>query len=399
MTTYAIVGASLAGLSAAATLRGNGHEGPIVVVDPSPALPADRPPLSKQVLSGEWAPERAHQPLANKVADLELDLRLGVAAAALDVAARTLILSDDSRVAADGIVLAMGAAARRLPGPTLGGVHVVRDLSDSLALHAELDRSPARVGVIGAGFIGAEVAATCRALGLDVTMIEAAPTPMLRAFPAEIGAFVAELHREHGVDVRLGGGVDGLRDDGAGRVSGIAMADGTTVDVDVVVVGIGVTPNVGWLAGSGLDVSNGVVCDATTLAAPGITAAGDVACWVNEHFGEAMRVEHWEHAIEHGEAAALRLLGGDPDAVPFLSVPWFWSDQYGRKIQMAGRPSGDDEAHLVEGSFAEHRFVVAFRRGDRCTGVLGVGRPRHVMQARMQLRDSLDWQPIADMFA
>lgn len=399
MTTYAIVGASLAGLSAASALRSNGHDGPIVVVDPSPELPSDRPPLSKQLLSGEWEPDRAHQPLANKLADLDLDLRLGVAATSLDVAGRTLALSDGDRLEADGIVLAMGAAARHLPGPTLDGVHVVRDLADAVALRAELDRSPSRVGVIGAGFIGAEVAATCRERGLDVTMIEAAPTPMLRAFPAEIGTFVADLHRDHGVDVRLGVGVDGLRDDGGGRVAGIRLADGTTVDADVVVVGIGVTPNTGWLEGSGLDLSNGVVCDATTLAAPGVTAAGDVASWVNEHFGEAMRVEHWEHAIEHGEAAALRLLGGDPAAVPFLSVPWFWSDQYDRKIQMAGRPSGDDEAHLVEGSFEERRFVVAFRRDDRCTGVLGVNRPRHVVQARMKLRDSLEWEPIAELFA
>lgn len=397
MTTFAIVGASLAGLSAASTLRRGEPEATIVVIDAAPELPSDRPPLSKQVLSGEWEAERAHQPLANKVSDLGLDMRFGVAAAGLDVAGRCLSLSDGSQITADGIVLAMGAAARRLPGPELAGVHVVRDLADALALRAELDAGPRRVGVIGAGFIGAEVAATCRERGLAVTMIESAPMPMLRAFPEQIGAFVADLHRDHGTEVRLGVEVVGLTDDGNGRVAGIAMADGTTVDADVVVVGIGVTPNTGWLQGSGLDISNGVVCDATTLAAPGITGAGDVASWVNEHFGEAMRVEHWEHAIEHGEAAATRLLGGDPAAVPFLSVPWFWSDQYDRKIQMAGRPSSSDELHLMEGSFEERRFVVAFRRGDRCTGVLGVNRPRHVMQARMQLKATLDWAPIAEL--
>ncbi|MBS1839146.1 MAG: FAD-dependent oxidoreductase, partial [Actinobacteria bacterium] len=165
-----------------------------------------------------------------------------------------------------------------------------------------------------------------------------------------------------------------------------------------VVVGVGVTPNTGWLEGSGLRLDDGVMCDATCLAAPGIVAAGDVASWFNAHYGEQMRVEHWEHAIEHGEAAALRLLGGDVDAVPFLSVPWFWSDQYDRKIQMAGRPAPDDEVHVLDGSLDEQRFVAAFRRGRRCTGVLGVNRPRHVMQARMALRDSLEWQPIADLF-
>jgi 3-phenylpropionate/trans-cinnamate dioxygenase ferredoxin reductase subunit len=399
VTTYAIVGASLAGLSAANALRGKGHDGPIVVVDPSPQLPSDRPPLSKQLLSGEWEVERAHQPLAPKLPELDLDLRLGTAATALDVGSRTLTLSDGSELTADGIVLAMGASARRLPGPRLEGVHVVRDLADTMALRADLDRRPRRVAVVGAGFIGAEVAATCREQGFEVTMIEAAPTPLIRVLPSTIGEFVADLHRDHGVDVRLGVGVEGLADDGAGHVTGVRMADGSLVEAEVVVVGIGVTPNVDWLAGSGLDLSDGVVCDATCLAAPGITAAGDVASWMNVHFGERMRVEHWEHAIEQGEAAAVRLLGGDVDAVPFLSVPWFWSDQYDRKIQMAGRPAADDELHIVEGSVAERRFVAAFRRGDRCTGVLGVNRPRHVVQARMKLAESLDWAPIAELFA
>ncbi len=399
MTTYAIVGASLAGLSAANTLRAGGHDGPIVLVDPSPELPSDRPPLSKQVLAGEWEPEKAHQPLSTRLPELGLDLRFGVAATGLDVATRTLRLSDGSELAADGIVLAMGARARTLPGPELAGVHVVRDLADSLALRADLDAGPSRVAVIGAGFIGAEVAATCRERGLEVTMVEAAPVPLGRVFPGTIGGFVTDLHRDHGVEVRLGVGVEGLTDDGAGRVTGIRMADGSTVDAEVVVVGIGVTPNTEWLEGSDLTVENGVVCDETCLAAPGITAAGDVANWLNPHFGERMRVEHWEHAIEQGEAAGTRLLHGDTEAVPYLSVPWFWSDQYDRKIQMAGRPDGRDDLVLVEGTVEERRFVVAFRRGDRCTAVLGVNRPRHVMQARMRLAESLDWEPVAELFA
>ncbi len=397
--TIAVVGASIAGLSASDALRTHGHEGRLVLIDPSPVLPSDRPPLSKQVLSGEWEPDRAAQPLAARLSDLDLDLRLGAAATSLDAATLTLGLSDGTTLTVDGIVIATGASPRRLPGPDLDGVHVVRDLTDSTELKADLDAGPGRVGVIGAGFIGAEVAATCRGLGLPVTMIEAAPVPLGRAFPGAIGSFVADMHRDHGVDVRLGVPVDGLLDDGSGRVSGIGMADGTTIDTDVVVVGIGVVPDTDWLVGSGLRLGDGVECDATCLAAPGITAAGDVASWVNEHFGERMRVEHWEHAMEHGEAAALRLLGGDPGAVPFLSVPWFWSDQYGHKIQMAGRPGGDDEVHVLEGSFAERRVVAAFRRGDRCTGVLAVDRPRHAIQARMQLRRSLDWTPILDLFA
>lgn len=399
MEPIVVVGASLAGLAAAKAVRDGGHEGDVVVVDPSPELPSDRPPLSKQVLAGEWDAERAHQPLANKVADLDLDLRLGVAAGGLDVATRTVTLTDGTELGAAGVVLAMGAAARTLGGPPLDGVHVVRDLADSLALRAELDDGPSRVVVIGAGFIGAEVAATCRGRGLEVTMIEAAPVPLGRVLPGTIGTFVADLHRDHGVDVRLGVGVDGLTDDGAGRVTGVRLADGSVIDAEVVVVGIGVVPNTAWLEGSGLALDNGVVCDETCLAAPGVTAAGDVANWFNPHYGERMRVEHWEHAIEQGEAAGRRLTHGDAEAVPFLSVPWFWSDQYDRKIQMAGRPAAGDELLVVEGTVEERRFVAAFRRGDRCTAVLGVNRPRHVIQARMKLAESLDWAPVAELFA
>ncbi|MFZ4517285.1 MAG: NAD(P)/FAD-dependent oxidoreductase [Microthrixaceae bacterium] len=403
MSTVAVVGASLAGLAAADTLRQGGHDGPIVVVDRSPGLPVDRPPLSKQLLAGDWEPERAHQPLANKLPDLALDLRLGLAATALDVPARTLALSDGSSVAADAVVLAMGAAARHLPGPRLAGVHVVRDLADCLALRADLEAQPSRVAVIGAGFIGAEVAATCRGRGLEVTMIEAAPTPMVRVLPGEIGGFVADLHRDEGVDVRLGVGVDALLDDDAGRVTGVRLVDGTVIDAEVVVVGIGVVPEVGWLEGSGLTLDNGVRCDESCLAAPGVVAAGDVASWPNPHFGEVMRVEQWEHGIEMGEAAGRRVLAGLADdwtgpGAPFGAVPWFWSDQYDRKIQMAGRPAATDELVLVEGTVEERRFAAAFRRGDRCTGVLAVNRPRHAIQARMKLQASLDWAPIAELF-
>lgn len=397
MQTFVVVGASLAGLSAAASLRSHGHDGPIVVVDGAPQLPSDRPPLTKQLLSGEWEPERALQPSAHRLPELDVDLRLGTRATGLDVGSLTLRLDDGSTLAADGIVVAAGASARRLPGPALRGVHTVRDLADSVALRSDLDEEPNRVAVIGAGFIGAEVAATCRQRGHPVTMVEAAPVPLARVLPEAIGGFVAELHRDHGVDVRLGVGVDALLDDGDGRARGVRLADGSTVDAEVVVVGIGVVPDTSWLEGSGLTLGDGIVCDSTCLAAPGVVAAGDVASWFNEHFGEQMRVEHWEHAIEHGEAAAVRLLGGDVDAVPFLSVPWFWSDQYDRKIQLAGRPDGGDEVHVLEGSVAERRFVAAFRRGDRCTGVLGVNRPRHVMQARMLLRESLEWQPVVDL--
>jgi NADPH-dependent 2,4-dienoyl-CoA reductase/sulfur reductase-like enzyme len=256
--------------------------------------------------------------------------------------------------------------------------------------------------VLGAGFIGAEVAATARTGGHQVTMIEAGPVPLGRVLPGDVGMFLAEVHRSHGVDVRLGVGVEGIVAGDDGRVRAVALADGSSVEADVVVVGIGVAPSVDWLEGSGLTLDDGVRCDETCLAAPGIVAAGDVASWPNQRFDEVMRVEQWENAIEQGGHAAGRLLaelGLAPSPGPYAPIPWFWSDQYDRKLQLAGRPSGTDELHVVDGTIAEHRFVALFRRGDRCTGVLGVNRPRHVMQVRMKMAESLDWAPIAASFA
>lgn len=401
MSTLLVVGASLAGLTATEALRTGGHDGPLVVVDPSPQLPPDRPPLSKQVLAGDWEPERAVHRTAERLPELGVDLRLGVAATSLDAASRTVGLSDGSEVAADGIVLAMGASPRHLPDEP-PGVHVLRTMEDCLALRADLEAGPSRVVVIGAGFIGAEVAATCRGRGLEVTMVEAAPVPLGRVLPGDLGRFVADVHRDHGVDVRLGVGVDRLETGDDGRVAAVVLADGARIDAEVVVVGIGVVPSVGWLEGSGLTLDDGVRCDETCLAAPGIVAAGDVASWPNPRFGQVMRVEQWENAIEQGEHAAKRLLaelGLAERPGPFAPIPWFWSDQYDRKLQLAGRPSGDDELHLVEGTLDDERFVALFRRDDRCTGVLGVNRPRHVMQVRMKMAESLDWAPIAALFA
>jgi 3-phenylpropionate/trans-cinnamate dioxygenase ferredoxin reductase subunit len=403
--TVVIAGASLAGLTAADTLRNEGYEGSIIVVDPSTTVPADRPPLSKQVLSGEWPAEKAQHRAAARVPDLGLDLRLGVAATSLNAATRSIALSDGSVISADGIVLAMGATARRLPGDQPAGVHVLRSLDDCLALRNDLDKVPDRVVVIGAGFIGAEVAATCRGRGLEVTMIEAAPVPLGRVLPGDLGGFVTDLHRSHGVEVILGVGVDGLETaagpDGKAHVTGVRLADGRIISAAVVVVGIGVVPNTAWLEGSGLRLENGVSCDATCSAAPLIVAAGDVASWPNPLYGEVMRVEQWENAVEQGEYAAKRLLAELRHAdlpAPFAPIPWFWSDQYDRKIQMAGRPSASDEVIIPEGSIEEHRFVALFRRGDLCSAVLGVNRPRHVMQVRMKLTESLDWKSAHSVF-
>ena len=389
-----VVGGSLAGLTTAQTLRGEGFEGTITVVEPETVVPYDRPPLSKEVLAGTWEPDRIE--LGAAKADLDLTWERGHHAVDLDLRERAVVLGDGRRLPFEALVLATGATPRVLPGiGELTGVHVLRSLDDCLALRADLDRSPERVAVIGAGFIGAEVAATCRGRGLPVTMIEAAETPLERVLGARMGAVCADLHRANHVDLRLGVGVDRLDGAAGGSVRAVVLADGTEVVADVVVVGIGVTPRVEWLAGSGLDVGDGVVCDEFLRAAPGIVAVGDLARWPSRRFGRSLRLEHWEHAVQSGEAAARTLLAeaqmrdGGPE--PYDPVPWFWSDQYDRKIQLAGVSGPDDDVEVVIGDPAEHRFVALYGREGRVEAVLGMNRPRHVMQLRPLVAEGVAW--------
>jgi NADPH-dependent 2,4-dienoyl-CoA reductase/sulfur reductase-like enzyme len=389
-STTVIVGASLAGINAARTLRLQGHTGSIVVVDADSERPYDRPPLSKQMLTGEWEPEKILLPAGKE--DLDLEFRLGVRAKAVDLGARQITLEGAdgtvANTAFDSLVIASGASARRLPDSAgITGVHVVRTLADSLALRAELEAGPSRVVVIGAGFIGAEVASSCRKRGIEVTLVEAMPLPLERILGAEMGRVCAQVHIENGVDLRLGTGVLQLETetvDGVEKVVGVALTDGTTIATEIVVVGIGVTLNVDWLEGSGLTLDDGVVCDNTLLAAPGVVAAGDIARYPSARFGRMLRVEHWETAIAGGEAAARRLLAEASGETPvvFDPIPWFWSDQYDRKIQLAGRPMPTDTCVVVHGSTEEFRFVALYGDGDRLTGVLGMNRPRHVVQLR-----------------
>ena len=398
--TIVVVGASLAGLRAAEEIRHQGFEGTVTVIGDEAHRPYDRPPLSKQVLAGAWTTERIELTVAadGGLDALGLDWRLDTSATGLDLAAREVVLRDGQRLAYDGLVLATGARPRELPGTgTLAGVHTLRTLDDSLAVRAALDAGAERVVVVGAGFIGAEVAATCRGLGRDVTILEALPVPLGRVLGDEMGAVLGDLHRDHGVDLRLDTGVAGF--EGADRVERVRLADGTTLDADLVVVGIGVTPNTGWLEGSGLALDDGVVCDATTLAAPGVVAAGDVARWPSRRFGALLRVEHWDNAIGMGEHAARRLLAEPPFAGsngstgvgPYDPVPWFWSDQYDRKIQLAGWPSGADEVVVVDGSTEERRFVALYRKGDRLVAVLAMNRPRLLVTFRGLVERGATW--------
>jgi 3-phenylpropionate/trans-cinnamate dioxygenase ferredoxin reductase subunit len=401
MESVVVVGASLAGFHAVRALRKEGYEGRLTVVGDEPHRPYDRPPLSKDFLAAKVDEDALALAKGDQLDELDLDWQLGVRAIGCDLDARVVRLADQREVPFDGLVIATGGSPRRLTGmpANLAGLHVLRTVDDSRALRADLDATPGRVVVVGAGFIGAEVAATCRERGLEVTVVEALPVPMVGALGPMVGTVCADVQRDHGVDVRLGVGVEAIEQ--GDRVEGVTLTDGTVLPADVVVVGVGVTPVTDWLEGSGLTLDNGVVCDEACLAARGVVAAGDVARWPNAAFGgELMRVEHWENAIDMGGHAARRLLAGDPvdpTAFRYAPVPWFWSDQYDRKIQLAGRVRADDEVVIVNGSVEERRFAAIYGRAGRIVGVFGMNRPRHVMQYRNLIVRGAGWDEALEL--
>lgn len=392
-----VVGASLAGLRACETLRTEGFPGRITLVGAEAEMPYDRPPLSKKLLSGEWESDRIR---LRKPADLEslgLEMHLGVAATGLDVERRSVSLADGSAIDFDALVIATGAATRRLPDqPDLDGVCDLRTLEDSLDLRERLRREDTRVTVIGAGFIGLEVAATARQLGCVVTVLEGAPAPLVRGLGAEMGEAVASVHVRHDVDLRCGVQVRAI--EGAdGRVTGVRLADGTLIGSDVVVVGIGVSPAIGWLADSGLQLGDGIVCDdALWTGVPGVFAAGDCARWHNHvfdpHDDAVMRVEHWTNAAEQGAHAARNLLAqaAGEALTPYESVPFFWSDQFDSRVQFVGRAHGGDEVHVFAGS-TNGSFAALYGYQGRLRGVLGVSMPKMVMPFRTLIAAKASW--------
>ncbi|MET4639779.1 FAD/NAD(P)-binding oxidoreductase [Mycetocola sp. 2940] len=390
-----LVGASAAGLTTAAALRRNGYDRDITLVDAETHAPYDRPPLSKHLLSGEWEPERLLLKTQDELADLGVGIRTGLRATGLDVAGHRVAFSDGTDLAFDRLVLATGVQPRILPGTgQLRGVHTLRTVDDALALRAELQPGR-RLVVVGGGFLGTEVAATAVGLGVDVTLVSAAPTPLERSLGADVGGQVAELHRAHGVALRMGpeSAVMSLLDTG-GVVTGVELADGTRLDADVVFVAIGAAPDLDWLRGSGIPLGDGIECAPDLSAAPGIFAAGDAARWNNPVFDEFMRVEHRTNATEQGMHVARRLLDGEPAA--FASVPYFWTDQYELKLQVHGWLRGYDEVRVVEGSFDEKRMVALFRRGERLVGVMGIGAAKVVRGWRQHVLDGAAWASVVD---
>lgn len=380
MRSVVVVGASLAGLSAARALRLQGFDGQLTIVGGEERRPYDRPPLSKEFLAGDIGEDALA--LESDDDDLNAHWLLGVHATRLDAAAGGVQLDDGTSVHADGIIVATGARARTWPGSEgLAGVHVLRTIDDALALRDEL-RPGARLVVIGAGFIGGEVASTATKLGLDVTVVEAALAPLAGPLGVQLGAAVAQLHAEHGTRLLCGAPVARLT--GSDRVTGVELADGRHLAADVVLVGIGAIPNTEWLRDSPLELVNGVVCDAGGASTiPNVVAVGDCAAWHEPTVGFPHRVEHWTGALERPAIAVATLLGRH-DGTP-AKPPYFWSDQYDRRIQFAGISHPGDEIAFEVGALRDASFLAVYRREGQPVAVLGVNQPKLFTRWRRQL--------------
>ncbi|MFI0154241.1 NAD(P)/FAD-dependent oxidoreductase [Streptomyces lydicus] len=370
MDHIVLVGASAAGLAAADTLRLEGFTGTLTMVGEELHPPYDRPPLSKRLLAGELEPHKTTLRQAPDLQRLRMNLKLGCRATHLDPAARTVTLADGERLDYDGLIIATGLRPRHLPfGRDLVGVHVLRTLDEALSLRAQLLSGP-RVVVIGAGFLGTEIAATTRSLGLDVTLVGVEPTPLARQLGTQVGGLVAELHQEHGVRLCMSRSVTGLRG-AAGRVSAVELDDGTSLPADLVVVAIGSVPAVDWLADSGLPLGDGVLCDSTCRVAPGIYAAGDVANWPHPLTSARTRLEQRLNATQQAITAARNLLAGPTGATPYAPVPFGWTDQFNAKIQFHGWCPTDARVEYVDGDPQARKFVALYHAGGRVVGALG----------------------------
>lgn len=380
-----IVGAGLGGIRLAENLRNGGYEGELMLLGAEQHPPYDRPPLSKTVLTGD--DERVDLKPADYFTEADIDLQMGARVVAVDPSAHVVSVERDGvteKLEYGTLVLATGLVARQFPGTDgVSGVHVIRTIEDSLALRADVAAAKNAV-VIGAGFIGCEVSASLHKLGVNVTLVEPTPAPLSGPLGAEIGAMVTRLHEEAGVDLRVDVGVDEILTDG-GRAVGVALSDGSRVDADVIVVGIGGYPDVDYLQGSGIEIADrsdggGVACNAVGRTSdPDVYALGDCANW-RDVDGHPHRVEHWTHTVDHAALVAAHLLGHE---IPHQPVPYFWSDQYGLKFQMLGSPRSDDEVHVVDDD--GRKFLAYYSREGLLTGVVGAGRVGKLMKARQFL--------------
>jgi NADPH-dependent 2,4-dienoyl-CoA reductase/sulfur reductase-like enzyme len=370
-----IVGGGLAAARTAEQLRRSAFDGSITIVSDEVHLPYDRPPLSKQVLRSELD-DTALKP-REFYDENNITLLLGSAVRKLDTTDRTVTMDNGTKLEYDEAVIATGLVPRRIPSfPEMQGIHVLRSFDESMALREEAGAAR-RAVVVGAGFIGCEVAASLRGLGVEVVMVEPQPEPLASVLGARIGALVSRLHRAEGVDVRTGVGVESVT--GQERVAKVVLTDGTELETDLVVVGIGSRPATDWLEGSGVEVDNGVVCDRVgKTSAPHVWALGDVASW-QDATGHQARVEHWSNVAEQARVLVPSLLGQELSS-DLVVVPYFWSDQYDIKIQCLGEPEADDVVHLVIDD--GRKFLAYYEREGVVAGVVGGGMPGAVMKTR-----------------
>ena len=390
-----VVGASLAGLRACQNLRRANFEGTLTLVGAEEHLPYDRPPLSKTMLSTEQDPGELSLISDSDLAELNLNLVLGSPATRLDTVTHEVTVGDE-RIFYDGLIIATGARARKLlKSDDIGGIHTLRTMEDSLAIRSALESSSSVV-IVGAGFIGSEVAAAARHRGCQVSIIEAGEAPLMRGLGHEVGSACGQLHQSHGVDLRVGVQIQNFH--GSQTVEEVELTDGSRIGADLVVVGVGATPNTEWLDDSGLTIDDGVVCDANlNVGMPGIYAAGDVARVPNHWMGGGpLRTEHWTTATEHAALAAKNLLQ-PADCTPYDSVPFVWSDQYEDRIQIAGDTGDFDEVCFLMGSREAEAFVVGYRKGERLAGVMALNSMRPFVQYRRLLMARGQWNQALDL--
>lgn len=375
-----IVGASAAGLSAAETLRAQGFKGPLTIVGEEPYQPYDRPPLSKQLLSGQWDKDKVSLRDSQALQALNAHWHLGRRAQSLSLQQRVVRLDDGAALHYEQLLIATGVQPRRLPGCELAGAFLVRTLDDAMALRTAAAHAR-RILVVGGGFLGTEVAGTLRQAGLEVVLAYAEGEPLERVCGAQIGALVAQLHREHGVLLRPGSAVVGLEGTN-GRVRAAVFADGTPCPADVIVVAIGSVPATGWLEGSGLSLQDGVVCDASCRAADGVYAAGDVARWWHPTLERTIRLEHRMNATEQAMVAARNMLG---DSLVHAPIPYAWSDQFDQRLQFYGSFPPDAYVELMTLPGQPRKCTAVYRRHGVPVGLMGWNAPRELRALRPML--------------
>jgi 3-phenylpropionate/trans-cinnamate dioxygenase ferredoxin reductase subunit len=392
--TFVIVGAGLAGASAAATLRQEGFDGQVVLVGAEPHLPYERPPLSKQYLRGEFPFEKAHVRPPGFYDENRIELRLGERVTQIEPHARLVRLNSGGELQYDRLLIATGVRNRRpaIPGLDLQGVFSLRSVEDADALRAQI--APGRRAVVvGMGFIGCEVAASLRQAGVEVVAIAPSPTPLFRVLGPQVGEVLAAIHADRGVKTVFGNTVTALA--GNDRVECVITGHGRRIDCDFVVVGLGAEPSVEFLSGSAITLDDGVVVDEYCQSTvEHIYAAGDVANHFHPLARRRMRVEHWQNAMRQGAAAARSMLG---KGQPYDDVPWFWSDQYDVNLQYAGFSGGFDQT-VVRGALDARNFMVFYLNASRIQAVVALNRGKDLRRAMplIKARTAVDPRDLAD---